>query len=306
MRASAGERAARFAAALFDLSRGRQALLSVAQPVMCAFLALGGHLPSVRVAALGAVAAVSGELAVFSLNDLLDRKADRESLRQGKGAGQGLDLDTAYELHPLARGNLALATAVAWEVALCLVFVVAAWLLSPLCVLLFGLAVCLEVVYCLLRTVTWLKTVVSGVMVGVGSLAGWVAVAPLDQRAVWPFLFLCVWEIGGRNIANDLSDLESDARTRMATVATRFGPRAAARAVLVTAAASVLLSGLLPSPVIGRVAAVGAGIWVMLLPAVRLWRAPDAAHALSYFNRASLYPVVVLAALMFGWAMVWP
>ena len=56
------------AAAMFDMSRGRQALLSVAQPVLCVLIALG-RLPGARVALLGTVAALAGELAVYSLNE---------------------------------------------------------------------------------------------------------------------------------------------------------------------------------------------------------------------------------------------
>jgi 4-hydroxybenzoate polyprenyltransferase len=300
---NASGRAVSFAAAIFDMSRGRQALISVAQPVLCALLALDGHLPSLRIVTLGAVAAVSGELAVFSLNDVLDHRADRESLRLGKHLTDRLDIDTVYEQHPLARGDVALATGIAWELFLCLVFIVSAWQLSPLCVLFFAVAVCLEVVYCLLRRVTWFKTVVSGVMVGIGSLAGWVAVAPLDRRAVWPFLFLSVWETGGRNMANDLADLEWDARTGTATVACRYGARAAARAIFATMLAAVALAALLPAPLLGRVFAAAAGVWFMLLPGWRLLREPDAARTLEYFNRASLYPVAVLVAVLCGWAV---
>ncbi|MCL4499046.1 MAG: ubiquinone biosynthesis protein UbiA, partial [Chloroflexi bacterium] len=56
--------------AIFDLSRGKQALLSVAQPALGAILALG-HLPDPRTLIIGATAATAGYLAVFSLNDLL-------------------------------------------------------------------------------------------------------------------------------------------------------------------------------------------------------------------------------------------
>ena len=77
------------AAAVFDFSRGRQALLSVAQPAMGAVLALGA-LPSPDGSLLGLVAATTGFLAVFSLNDLLDRKVDERALEVGKAETHGL------------------------------------------------------------------------------------------------------------------------------------------------------------------------------------------------------------------------
>lgn len=67
------------AAAVFDLSRGRQALLSVAQPALGALLAIG-QLPDLRTTVLGLVAATAGYLAVFSLNDVLDAKVDEAAL----------------------------------------------------------------------------------------------------------------------------------------------------------------------------------------------------------------------------------
>jgi hypothetical protein len=91
--------------AAFDLSRGRQALLSVTQPALGALLALGA-LPSARVLALGLVAATSGFLAVFSLNDLLDRKVDADALGAGKAQAEGFDIDTAFTRHPLAAGRI--------------------------------------------------------------------------------------------------------------------------------------------------------------------------------------------------------
>jgi 4-hydroxybenzoate polyprenyltransferase len=289
------------AAAMFDMSRGRQALLSVAQPVLCVLIALGG-LPSMRVALLGTVAALAGELAVYSLNDVLDYRVDAESLKAGKGDVEGFDIDTAFERHPIAHGHVSLSLGVAWVTFLCAVFSVSAWLLSPLCLLFFGVAVGLQVVYCLLRRVTWTKTIISGVMVGVGSLAGWVAVAPLSARALWPFLFLAAWETD-RNLTNDLADIESDSRVGLATVAHLFGPRASARAVFGVMLVTVALAGLLPMPWPARALAVAGAIWSMAWPAWRLLRRPTPARAAAHFNRVSFYPVIVVVALLFWWAI---
>jgi 4-hydroxybenzoate polyprenyltransferase len=289
------------AAAMFDMSRGRQALLSIAQPVLCALIALGG-LPSVRVALLGMVAALAGELAVYSLNDVLDYRADAESLRAGKGDVTGFDIDTAFERHPIAHGHVSLSLGVAWVTFLCGVFAVSAWLLSPLCLLFFGVAVGLQVVYCLLRRVTWTKTIISGVMVGIGSLAGWVAVAPLSGRALWPFLFLAAWETD-RNLTNDLADIESDSRVGLATVAHLYGPRVSAASVFGMMLVTVALAGLLPMPWPARALAVAGAIWSMAWPAWRLLRKPTPAMAAAHFNHVSVYPVIVVVALLLAWAI---
>jgi 4-hydroxybenzoate polyprenyltransferase len=285
------------AAAVFDLSRGRQALLSVAQPALGAVIALGG-LPSVRTMLLGLIAAASGYLAVFSLNDVLDRQADSAALAAGLAITDGYDLDTAFVRHPLARGDLSMRAALAWVGGLAAVSVMTAWLISPICLLFFAAAVALEVVYCSLRSITWAKTFVSGLMVGVGGLAGWVAVAPLSAGAGAFFAFLALWEIAGRNLPNDLADVIPDGRTGVRTVATVFGPRVSSMATLAGAGATLVTLLLLPVWPAARLLALAAGLVSMGIPAIALLRRPTSEQAGDYFNRASMLPVLVLAAVL--------
>jgi 4-hydroxybenzoate polyprenyltransferase len=287
------------AEAVFDLSRGRQALLSVAQPALGALLALG-HLPTPRVMVLGLVAASAGYLAVFSLNDVLDVKVDEAALAAGKTPVEGYDIDTVVLRHPLARGDLSRSFSIAWVAILGTLGAVLAYLIAPLCLALFAAAVVLEVLYCSLRSVTWLKTVVSGLMVGVGGLAGWAAVAPLTLAAVPFFVFLALWEIGGRNLPNDLADLADDRAVGLATVATVFGARVSAIATACVTAATLISLALLGQPLVVTLASLGLGVWAMGLPAVRLVRDPTSEQAGRYFNRASLLPALVFAASLVG------
>ena len=289
------------AESLFDLSRGRQATLSIAQPGLAAVLAAGG-MPGARVAAVGLVAAWAGFLAVFSLNDVLDRRVDAAALRAGKADVDGYDLDAAFLRHPLAQGALSLRLSVLWVAALALVAAAGAWLLGPQCLALFAAAVGLEVLYCGLRSVTWAKTLVSGVMVGCGGVAGWAAVAPLRWSALPVFLFLALWEIGCRNLANDLADLGPDRAVGIRTVATTFGPEVAARANLVVAAAVLVTVPFLGLGAWALATALTSGALLVAGPAVRLYREPTSARAGWYFNLASLYPVAVLLAAVGAWA----
>jgi 4-hydroxybenzoate polyprenyltransferase len=295
---TAASRGARVVAqAIFDLSRTRQALLSVAQPALGAALALG-RLPSLGRIGLGLVAATTGFLAVFSLNDVLDRKVDEQALEAGRADFEGYDLDTMFLRHPLARGDITLAVALAWILSLATVSAVAAYLLSPMCLVLFVMAVVHEIVYCGLSSVTWAKTFVSGLMVGLGGLAGWAAVAPLSSAAVGLFAFLALWEIAGRNLPNDLADLEADNRTPVRTVATTFGPRISARATLVGAVATIGSIALLPMPRLAVLPAMGIALLLMGEPAVALVRNPTSKQAGSYFNRASLLPALILPVVI--------
>jgi len=285
--------------AVFDLSRGRQALLSVAQPALGALLALG-HLPAPRVIVLGLLAASAGYLAVFSLNDVLDVKADEAALDAGRAEADGYDIDTVYLRHPLARGDISRSLSITWVAGLGTVGAVLAYLLAPLCLALFAGAVVLEVLYCSLRSVTWLKTVISGLMVGVGGLAGWAAVAPFTFAAVPFFLFLALWEMGGRNLPNDLADLAADRAVGLTTVATVFGARVSAIATACVAAATLIALVWLGQPLAVTLVSLGLGVWAMGLPALALLRTPTSEQAGRYFNRASLLPALAFAASLVG------
>jgi len=283
--------------AILDLSRARQALLSVAQPALGALLALG-HLPAPRTMALGLVAATAGFFAVFSLNDVLDMRSDINALEVGKAEVEGYDIDTVFLRHPLARGDLSRRFSLAWVIGLGGVSAVCAYLLSPLCLAGLVAAVVLEAIYCALRSKTWMKTVVSGLMVAIGGLAGWVAVAPLSLAAV-PFLaFLALWEIGGRNLPNDLSDVAADSAVGLTTVATVFGAQASAVSIAGVGVAAVVALALIAQPVPATLASVALGIWAMVVPSVALVRTPTSAQAGRYFNRASLLPALAFVATL--------
>jgi len=289
-------------AAIFDFSRGKQALLTVAQPALGAVLALGS-LPAWRAIAIGLPAACAASFALYALNDLLDRKVDARSLSAGKSAVPHHDIDTTFMRHPLARGVLSLRVSVAWVAGLAAVAVVGTALLNPLSLLFFAAAVATQFVYCALRAVTHWKTVLSGVMVGFGGLAGWVAVAPLRWSALTVFVFLACWEVGGRNIVNDLSDLESDGSVGIRTIASVYGEAVAARAAAAVAVACLVAAALLPMPPVAVALALALGVWSLAWPAVELLRRPTPAQAASFFNHGSLYPDLVLLAALVGLAL---
>ncbi|GAA4667259.1 MULTISPECIES: UbiA family prenyltransferase [Amycolatopsis] len=278
----------------YGFSRGTQALLSVAQPLTVALLA-PGHPPVWRFVVL-AVASLAAFASVIALNDLLDTGLDR----QRRGELDLPDIESAGGRHPLAQGRLSLRAGVTWVAALGLLTVVLLALLGRVCVVLFFVAAVLEVAYCLLATATCGKTVVSGIMVAGGGWVGWFAMTgefdPLRLGLV--ALWLAAWEIGGRNIPNDLADVDEDARLGIRTVPVVFGARTAAAvaaAALTVAAAAVLAllcyAEVGPLGIVGAVLALG---YTVFVPARRLLRRPDAAGALAAFNRASFHPPVIL------------
>jgi len=282
---------------LFDLSRGKQALLSVSQPVLGAILALG-QVPDARTMVLGLVAAVTGYFAVFSLNDVLDYKIDREALKVGKAEVADGDIDVAFLRHPLARGALSYPISFTWVLSLALISGFLAYLLNPLCLLLFIGCVALEVIYCSLRAISWLKTIVSGMMVGLGGLAGWAAVSPLNIESIYFFTFLALWEIAGRNLANDLADVDSDSRVGLKTVATIFGNNVSSIAILIGSYLTITTVLILPIAMPAKILGLAIGMWSMGIPAIALARMSSSIQAASYFNKASLFPMLILVSFL--------
>jgi protoheme IX farnesyltransferase len=295
----AGERrSAGRIAALVDLSRGRQALLAVAPPGLAAVLALGG-LPSLRVTLIGVLAAITGALAVFSLNTVLDRRSDAVVARLGAGAAARRGARGGDYSRLRARDDLSLRFSVLWVVSLGAVGAVLAYWLAPLCLVVAGLAVALDVVCCRLRAVTPWKTVAAGAAAGLAGLAGWVAVAPLSLRALPVFGFLALWAIGGCDIAAQLAGADADRRRGVTSVATVYGPATAARAACVIGFAAIVATITLPMPgsMLNDLALV-AGVFLVAWPGAKLWHRPTSAEAAAYFEWASLYPVAVLAVAL--------
>ncbi len=144
----------------------------------------------------------------------------------------------------------------------------------------------------------------SGAMVGVGSLAGWVAMigeVRLGEMALL-FAWRAAWEIGGRNIVNDFADVEEDVRLGVKTVPVVYGGRAAARLTLWFLAATFLASlGLQSISHLGLIylaLSAATGFSMLLWPGLRPVRDPRPQNAMALFNRASLYPPVMRLVLI--------
>lgn len=270
---------------------------------MLGVMLAGGEIPSLRVSLLGLLAALAGYLCVYSLNDLLDLKSDREELRKNsldpltwEPAVSHVDITTLR--HPVAAGALSLWAAITWVSILGIVGLAAAYLLRPLCAWLFIACAVLEVLYCVLRRRTWLKAIPAGVLVALGGLAGWFAVENATWGTLAFFVLLFVWEITGRNLSNDLADVTHDRLLGITTLASTHGVHAA---VITIAGGSFLMpviALLQPGPWPTRALLALAALATMSAPAVVLMRNPTEDNAQRYFNRASFFPIIGAALLI--------
>lgn len=283
------------------LSRTTHLLLDIATPGLAALLCLGA-LPPIKVLALGLVTAFSGYTAVYALNDIIDRRVDRETVASVPHTETGSDLDSVFVRHPLAQGLLSYRDALFWTLGWASLAIIGAFLLNPICSVIFLLAALLEVIYCYLLKITWLRSVISGFVKTSGPMAATFAVNPAPPLPLLIVLFFWIffWEIGGQNVPNDLSDQDTDRLINARTIPIRFGFRGSVLIILfsllIAFSMSLIMFWTLPwhPGYLYLVGAVFAGFYFLLFPGYRLYRMETSGEASNLFNKASYYPLAML------------
>lgn len=280
------------------LSRTPHGLIDMSTPMLGALLWLGAF-PSPGVILLGLLTVFAGYTAVYALNDVVDYHTDREKARLGFFDDSGSDLDAVLVRHPMAQGYLSFNEGLIWAVSWGAVALLGAYLLNPVCVLIFVGACALEVIYCLMLQVSYLRTVVSGAVKSAGTVAAVYAVDPDPSLGFVGllFLWLVLWEIGGQNVPNDWADATLDRRFGARTIPVAFGPETSIRIIgaclLATVILSIPLFALSPAGFGGAYISMvaGLGICLLLIPAINLYRNPSGEKAMAVFNSASYYPL---------------
>lgn len=284
------------------LSRSTHGVLDIAMPGFAALLWLG-HFPTWQVLVVSLVTALAGYTAIYALNDLIGVKDDKEKVAGGLKAGYAVE---ASEMrYPLAQNLISMKGALAWFVFWFAIAMAGIWWLNPRILLILFAAAVLEVVYVKLLKLTWWRTIVSGLVKSAGPVAAVFAVIPEPSWTglVLMLAWLMPWEVGGQNIPADWNDIEEDRRIGARTIPLVFGLRAAGVLVLILLSLTVALSLVLVqlSPLaLGwpfQLAVALAGLFLLILPAVGLVRTLDGRQAARLFDRASLYPLALLAII---------
>ena len=276
-------------------------MLDMATPAAAALLWLGAF-PPVHIVVLGLITTFAGYTAVYALNDVVDHRIDREKLGIGGDRCAENYLDAVMVRHPIAQGFLSFRDGLIWAIAWGILALIGAYLLNPVCVLIFLAGCALEAVYCLLLKITHFRTLVSGAVKTTGAVAAVYAVDP-DPSYMFlacVFLWLFFWEIGGQNVPNDWADIEEDRRLNAHTIPVIYGPDRATAIIMGTLVAAVLLS--IPVLMLSRadfhpiylLVALGIGLYLLLVPALRLYNSKDRADAMALFNKSSYYPLAML------------
>lgn len=288
----------------FALSRTPHGVLDLATPAIAALL-WQGSFPSLRVVLIGLVTAFAGYTAVYAVNDLMDYRPDRKKLQLGVLSEGGGDLDGLVVRHPLARGVLSYKEGLFWALAWAIPALIGAYLLNPFCLLFFPVGCLLEMIYCLLWKTSPFRSLISGTVKTVGGLAAVFAVDPHPSPGFLILLFLWVffWEIGGQHLPNDWMDMEEDRLVQARTIPVELGTTWTNLFIFPSLLLVVALNGVLIrlSPLRGEFMALAVclavGVYLLLWPGYRLLITRARPQAALLFNRASYYPMAVLAVI---------
>jgi len=289
------------------LSRTPHGLLDMCTAALAALLWLG-YFPSIKIIGIGLITVFAGYTAVYALNDVVGYHSDKMKLQMGnlRRVDDCDDLDAMLVRYPMARGLLSLKEGLLWSIVWALLALIGAYLLNPICVLIFVGGCILETVYCLMWNVSPYRTLLSGVVKAAGPIAAVFAVDanPSVSYVVVLFFLIFLWEIGGQNVPNDWSDIEEDGRFQAKTVPIRCGLEQANIIIFGSIILTVILSGvlLILSPITFElpfiIAFAFVGFYFLLLPTFKLYRTEQSSHAMILFNKASYYPLVLLVVVV--------
>jgi 4-hydroxybenzoate polyprenyltransferase len=207
--------------------------------------------------------------------------------------------------YPLARNILSTKSGWLWMGFWFVLSLIGSYLLNPTIVFILIAAAILEVIYCLLLKVTYLRTFVSGLVKASGPIAAVFVVDPTPSPSALLMLLAWVffWEIGGQNVPADWNDTAEDIGINAKTIPIQFGPRKAGLIVVAALTITVIASAFLPliSPApLGWpyiLASMIIGFVLLLQPGFQLSRNSDGRYAAKLFDKASYYPVAQFALI---------
>ncbi len=286
----------------FALSRTTHGVLDIAMPGFVALLWLG-EFPEWQVILLSVFTAFAAYTATYALNDLVGIAVDKEKFTEGINAGYSVEASDLR--HPLAQNALSYRGGLLWFAGWFAAALIGSYLLNPAIIVILIAAAILEVIYCLLLKVTYLRTFVSGLVKSSGPIA---AIYVVDASPALHLLLLVLawvffWEIGGQNVPADWNDTVEDRRVNAKTIPLQLGTQKAGNIVLLTLGLTVTISLFLPQVShlsLGwtfLLASAVAGVFLLLKPGYELYKQKEGRLAAKLFDNASYYPLAQLAII---------
>jgi len=263
-----------------------------------------GAFPQWQTILLSIFTAFAAYTAIYALNDLVGLAMDKEKFAGGINAGYSVEASNMR--YPLAQNILPYRSSWLWFVIWFALALIGSYILNPAIIFILVSATALEVIYCLLLKVTYLRTLVSGLVKSSGPVAAIFVVDPKPDLAkvLLVLAWIFVWEIGGQNIPADWNDTVEDKRVHAKTIPLQLGTQTAGIIVLLSLGLTVIISLLLPqiSPLnlgwLYVLASAAIGVFLLLKPGYELFRQQkEGRMAAKLFDSASYYPLAQLAII---------
>lgn len=219
---------------------------------LCGAMLAANGLPSGRQLAWIAVAMVAARSAAMAFNRLADASIDAANPRT--------------QTRALPAGHLTSGFVATFVATSCVVFVVAAWQLNRLSLLLSPLALAVILLYSYTKRFTRWSHLVLGFAMGIGPSAAWIAVrGSLDPRILLLTAAVTFWG-GGFDVLYSCQDYEFDRSTGLHSVPRYLGIRNSLRlARLFHILMVLLLVSLVLAFGLGKLAAAGVAVVGLLL-----------------------------------------
>jgi 4-hydroxybenzoate polyprenyltransferase len=219
--------------------------------LMGAVLAAGG-IPSGKALFWILVAMVGARSGAMGVNRIADRHLDAVNPRTKDRA--------------LPQGRISPGEAVVFVVISFAVFVLAAWMLNPLCFALTPVAILIVCGYSYTKRFTVFSHVVLGLSLACAPIGAWIAVTgSISLPAVLLALAVLFW-VGGFDILYALMDIDFDRRSRLFSIPARLGaPGGMAVARLFHLLTAAFLALLIPVLGLGPLYLLGLGLAAGLL-----------------------------------------
>lgn len=286
----------------FALSRIKHCVVDISTPAFCALLWLGTF-PSLTIIIIGFITAFSAYTAVYAINDFMGASSDKEKFKNGDYKSYSIESTNYY--HPIAQGMLSHKQVITWISIWLSVALIGSYYLNPIIVFILVIGGVLEIIYCLLLKITYLRILISGIVKACGPVAAIFVVdrSPEIMNLFIVFSWVFFWEVGGQNIPADWNDVEEDKLVRAKTVPIIFGLRKSGIAVLFFTLFTVILSGFLfiVFPANFKIVYLGAfalvGFFLLIHPAYKLYATLDGKKAAQLFDKASFYPFALLIVM---------
>jgi 4-hydroxybenzoate polyprenyltransferase len=201
----------------------------------------------------------------------------------------------------LPRGRLSRRAVWAFTLALAALFVLAAFMLNPLCGGLSLLALAVIFGYSYTKRFTWACHLVLGLSLAMAPVGGWIAVAGRFSAVAWLLGAAVLMWVAGFDVIYACQDLEFDRSVGLHSIPARFGlarALAAARGLHVGALAALAGVGVLAD--LHPVYWVGWTVVALLLAYEhRLVRADDLSRlGVAFFNMNGVIAIVYLASVL--------